>query len=163
MKHAPAAALTVDWESGEGRVEIGTALAQAHPRLRRDVLADWKDEIEALLAEAEGALKPDQQDAELVRQRERNQRRRLMCETLEGRTIRLAEPLVNGDVLLHLSNGTAVVLYAYDEDVKLEAVEADRARLHAAKAGTGDYYVREDLPQTRAGDDLPPAPASPAH
>ncbi|MCM5679514.1 hypothetical protein M8A51_08215 [Schlegelella sp. S2-27] len=156
MTHSSAATLSVDWESGEGRLDIGTLLAQAHPRLRRDVLADWKDEIERLLAEAQTALQPDQHDVELVQQRQRNLRRRLVCEKLEEQSIRMAEPLVNGDVLLHLSDGQAVVLYAYDEDVKLEAVDAQRARAHAAEAGTGDYYVREDLPEAPAVDAYTP-------
>lgn len=156
MTHSSAATLSVDWESGEGRLDIGAPLTQAHPRLRRDVLADWKDEIERLLAEAEAALRPDQHDVELQQQRQRNLRRRQVCDRLEGQTIRMAEPLVNGDVLLHLPDGEAVVLYAYDEDVKLEAVDAQRARAHAAQAGTGDYYVREDLPQAPAGDPYTP-------
>lgn len=158
MKHTPTAELMVDWESGEGRLELGSALAQAHPRLRRDVLLDWKDQIEALLAEAESALQPDQHDVELTQQRLRNQRRRAVCEKIEGQTIRLAEPLVNGDVLLHLADGHVVVIYAYDEDVKLETVDAHRARAHAAKAGTGDYYLREDLPEPPAAE--PSAPPS---
>ena len=66
------------------------------------------------------------------------------------------QSLLNGDVLLHLSDGDAVVLYAYDEDVKLEAVDAQRARSHAAQAGTGDYYVREEPPQAPAGDPYTP-------
>ena len=156
MTHSSAATLSVDWESGEGRLDIGTLLAQAHPRLRRDVLADWKDEIERLLAEAEAALQPDRHDAELAQQRQRNLRRRRVCDALEGQTLQMAEPLVNGDVLLHLSDGHAVVLYAYDEDVKLEAVDAQRARVHAAQAGTGDYYVREDLPEAPASEPYTP-------
>lgn len=158
MKHIPAAELTVDWDSGEGRLALGSALAQAHPRLRRDVLADWKDQIDALIAEAQAALQPDQQDVELAQQRLRNQRRRAVCERIEGETIRLAEPLVNGDVLLHFTDGHVVVLYAYEEDVKLETVDAHRARAHAAKAGTGDYYVREDTPEAPALE--PPAAPS---
>ena len=158
MKEPAPATLSVDWESGEGRLVLGDSLAQAHARLRRDVLADWRDEIEHLLAEAEAALQPDQHDVELAQQRQRNLRRRLVCERLQGQTIHLAEPLVNGDVLLHFADGSAVVLYAYDEDVKLEAVDAMRARVHAARAGTGDYYLREDLPEAPLNE--PPRPAN---
>ncbi|MCW7538664.1 hypothetical protein OOT46_12505 [Aquabacterium sp. A7-Y] len=139
--------LKLDWESGEGRVEVGEAFAEAHARFRRDVLADWKDEIERLLQQAEDALDPQRADQEIAEQRQRNLQRRRLCEELGGQTIKLAEPLVNGDVLMHLSDGRSVVLYAYDEDVKLERVDPLRARLHAQKACAGDVYVREDPPE----------------
>ncbi|AKJ28094.1 hypothetical protein [Caldimonas brevitalea] len=156
------AALTVDWESGEGRLQLSEELAKAPARFRADVLADWKDELERLLAAAEAALEPRKQEQEIARQRQRNQQRRRLCEELAGQTVELAEPLVNGDVMLHLANGSALVLYAYDEDVKLETVDPVRARLHAQKGCAGDTYVREDPPQPpqRAAEPAAPVLAS---
>lgn len=154
-----AATLKVDWESGVGRVELEPAFAQAPAGFRRDALADWNDEIESLLQVAVSELEPDRHAEELRLQRERNLRRRLMCERLEGQTIVMAEPMVNGDVMLHLGNGEAVVLYAYDEDVKLEHVNPARARRQAEEAGLGDYYVREDAPHTASAGSEQPAPS----
>ena len=144
MSHAPA--LHVDWESGEGRIHLGE-LAQAPARFRRDVLVDWKGEIEHLLGAVEADLHPEKQREQTGDQRAQNRRRRLLCERLSGATIQLAEPLVNGDVLLHLADGSAIVLFARGEDVKLQRIDdpAD-ARLHASRAGTGDLYLREDAP-----------------
>ncbi len=154
-----AATLKVDWESGIGRVEVETAFAQAPAGLRRDALRDWTDELDMLLELAVSELEPHRRTEELRLQRERNLRRRLMCERLEGQTIVMAEPLVNGDVMLHLGNGEAVVLYAYDEDVKLEHVNPARARRQAEEAGLGDYYVREDAPHTASARSEQPAPS----
>ena len=114
-----------------------------------------------LLELAVSELEPHRRTEELRLQRERNLRRRLMCERLEGQTIVMAEPLVNGDVMLHLGNGETVVLYAYDEDVKLEHVNPARARRHAEEAGLGDYYVREDAPRTASAGSEQPAPSFP--
>ncbi|WKB52377.1 hypothetical protein [Eleftheria terrae] len=152
--------LTLDWESGEGRIEVDAAFSATHARFRRDVLADWQDEIALLIEQAEAELDPGRAEQEIAEQRQRNLQRRRLCEELAGLTIELAEPLVNGDVLLHLSDGHSVVLYAYEEDVKLESVDPGRARLHAQKACAGDVYVREDLPSPGAAEPTPPRLAS---
>jgi hypothetical protein len=146
MSEAPA--LKVDWESGEGRVEIGERLRNAPARLRYDVLADWKDEIESLLRDAETQLHPEKRHLQVHYQRANNLRRRALCERLSGHTIEMAEPLVNGDVLLHLRSGRSVVLYAFHEDIKLDVVNDVRhARRYAAQSNTGDYYLREEPPE----------------
>lgn len=143
-------ALTVDWISGEGNVELGERLAAASPSFRRDVLADWKGEIDALSNEADAALNPDKREQQERDQRTQNSRRRQLCERLSGQTILHAEPLVNGDVLLHLVSGKTVVLYARHEDVKFDVVaDAAHARRHATRDGTGDWYVREDMHEDR--------------
>lgn len=138
-------ALTVDWVSGEGAVVLGERLAKAAAGFRRDVLSDWKDQIASLTVAAEAELHPDKRDQRVRDQRAQNSRRRKLCERLSGQTILLAEPLVNGDVLLHLVSGRTVVLYARHEDVKFDVVtDAAHARHHATRDGTGDWYVRED-------------------
>lgn len=146
----------VDWDCGEGKFCLPRPLAEAPAGFRYDVLADWKDQIDLLHRDAEAALYPDKRSHELQSQRVQNERRRLLCERLAGHTIVLAEPLVNGDVLLHLSTGKAVVLYAHAEDVKLEVVaDAAHARSLAARDGTGDFYLREDPPELPGFDTLP--------
>lgn len=143
--------LNVDWESGEGRLQMGERLGRAPAGLRQDVLNDWKVEIEALLRATEHELAPDRPQVRLQSQRIQNTRRRMLCERLAGMTIEMAEPLVNGDVLLHLSNGRSLVLFARDEDVKLDVVnDVDHARRYAEKAGTGDHYLREEPSEQRA-------------
>ncbi|MBA2722657.1 MAG: hypothetical protein H0U56_07105 [Methylibium sp.] len=138
----------IDWECGEGGVCLPRPLAEAPAGFRYDVLADWKDRIDRLHRDAESALYPDKRSRELQSQRVQNERRRLLCERLSGRTVVMAEPLVNGDVLLHLDTGKAVVMYAHAEDVKLEVVaDPGHARRLAARDGTGDFYLREDLPE----------------
>lgn len=135
---------TVDWECGEGSVCLPRPLAEAPPGFRYDVLVDWKDRIDRLHRDAEATLYPDKRGRELQSQRVNNERRRVLCEALAGHTIVMAEPLVNGDVLLHLQTGKAVVLYARGEDVKLEVVaDPGHARRLAARDGTGDFYLRE--------------------
>lgn len=142
--------LTIDWESGEGGVCLGEAFAKAPARFRFDVIADWKDQIERLFSAAEAELYPDKRDQRAHYQRAQNTRRRELCEKLAGHTIELAEPLVNGDVLLHLRAGKTVVLYANDEDVKIDVVaDVSHARRFASKDGTGDYYVREETHEDR--------------
>lgn len=149
MNEAPL--LKVDWDSGEGRLEMGEALARAPAALRLDVLNDWKVELDALLQATEQELSPDRVKKKLQAQRVQNTRRRMLCERLAGMTIRAAEPLVNGDVLLHLSNGRCLVLFARDEDVKLDVVnDVEHARRFADKAGTGDHYLREEPSEQRA-------------
>jgi hypothetical protein len=129
----------VDWDSGEGDLQLGRRLAAAAPRFRYDVLADWRDRIDLLRDEAAAQADPDKRERELQRQREQNARRRELCEQLSGVTIAMAEPLVNGDVLLHLASGQTVVLYA-----RLDRVaDAAHARRYALQDGTGDWYVRE--------------------
>lgn len=143
MNEAPL--LKVDWESGEGRLEMGEELARAPAALRLDVLKDWKVELDALLQATEHELSPDRAKKKLQAQRIQNTRRRILCERLAGMTVSAAEPLVNGDVLLHLGNGRCVVVFARDEDVKLDVVnDVEHARRFADKAGTGDHYLRED-------------------
>ncbi|WP_119156941.1 hypothetical protein [Caldimonas tepidiphila] len=149
MNEAPT--LKVDWESGEGHLEMGERLARAPAGLRLDVLKDWKVELDALLQATEHELSPDRAKRKLQAQHIQNTRRRMLCERLTGLTIRSAEPLVNGDVLLHLSNGRCIVLFARDEDVKLDVVsDVEHARRFADKAGTGDHYLREDASEQRA-------------
>jgi hypothetical protein len=153
-------ALQVDWESGEGTVRLPLPLAAAPASFRYDVLGDWKDQIELLHRDAEAAVYPDKRRRELQSQCVQNERRRLLCERLAGHTIVMAEPLVNGDVLLHLASGRAVVLYARAEDVKLDVVtDADHARRLAAQDGTGDFYLREDRPAAVQADEAPHAGA----
>ena len=143
-------ALTVDWVSGEGGIDLGERLANAAPGFRRDVLSDWRNQIDSLCSEAEAELHPERREQQVRDQRAQNSRRRLLCERLSGESIVLAEPLVNGDVLLHLASGRAVVLYARHEDVKVDVVEdASHARRHATRDGTGDWYVREDPHEDR--------------
>lgn len=138
------ALLRVDWESGEGEVELGGLLDGAPARFRRDVLKDWKQRIDMLLAEAEDALHPGRDAERLRAQHGHNGLRRRLCEQLGGQRIEAAEPLVNGDVLLHLQGGRHVVLFARDEDVKLEVVsDLGHARRYAARQAPGDYYLRE--------------------
>lgn len=149
MSDAPT--LEMDWDSGEGRLQMGDRLARAPAGLRRDVLNDWKVEIDALLLAAEHELSPDSTRLRLQTQRIQNTRRRMLCERLTGMTIEAAEPLVNGDVLLHLAGGRCLVLFARDEDVKLDVVNnVDHARSYAEKAGTGDHYLREEPSEQRA-------------
>jgi len=148
--------LKVDWECGEGSVRLPSPLADASPGFRYDVLADWKDQIDLLHRDAEAALYPDKPLRELRSQSAHNERRRDLCERLAGHTIVMAEPLVNGDVLLHLASGKAVVLYALAEDVKLEVVaDVGHARRFAAEDGTGDFYLREDRPSVLMPEDAP--------
>ena len=143
-------AVSVDWVSGEGDVDLGERLAEAPAGFRRDVLSDWKDRIDALLKEAEAELHPERQEQQAKAQRLDNSRRRRLCERLSGQAILLAEPLVNGDVLLHLVSGKTVVLYARNEDVKIDTVaDAAHARRYAKQDGTGDWYVREDAQEDR--------------
>lgn len=143
MDESPA--LEVDWECGEGRLHLGSRLLEAPARLRHDVLSDWKDQVEQLLRETEHSLYPDRRSELLRRQRVENARRRTLCARLSGQTIRLVEPLVNGDLLLHLGNGRTLVLYAAHEDVKVDVVgDPAHARAHAQRDNTGDYYVREE-------------------
>ena len=149
MNEAPT--LKVDWESGEGHLDMGERLSRAPAGLRLDVLKDWKVELDALLQATEHELSPDHAKRRLQSQRVQNTRRRMLCERLAGLTIRAAEPLVNGDILLHLSNGRCLVLFARDEDVKLDIVnDIERARRFADKAVTGDHYLREDPAEQRA-------------
>jgi hypothetical protein len=145
-----ASTLTIDWESGEGGVRVGADFRKAPARFRYDVLADWKDQIDRLFATAEAELYPDKRDQLAHYQRAQNTRRRELCERLAGHTVDLAEPLVNGDVLLHLSTGKTVVLYANNEDVKVDVVaDVAHARRFASRDGTGDYYLREETPEDR--------------
>lgn len=143
MDESPA--LKVDWECGEGSVHLGGMLRDAPVRFRYDVLSDWKDQIDHLLREAHRGLYPEQQTQTLHRQRAHNARRRKLCATLSGQTIEMVEPLVNGDLLLHLRSARTVVLYASHEDVKLDVVtDVSHARHYASQDNTGDYYVREE-------------------
>ena len=148
MSEAPA--LKVDWESGEGDLDLGERLRNAPARLRYDVLADWKDEIDLLFRDAEAELYPEKRDLQVEYQRANNLRRRALCERLSGHTVEMAEPLVNGDVLLHLQAGRTVVLYAFHEDIKLDVVtDVRHARRYAAQSNTGDYYLREEPQEAR--------------
>lgn len=141
----------VDWECGVAEFEPGERLDSAPAEFRRDVLSDWKTAIDALLGEAVAELEPDRALRHARDQRVHNHKRRRLCEQLSGQTIVLAEPLVNGDVLLHLQSGRAVVLYAHREDVKLDTIaDAAAARRYAVGHGTGDWYVREDAHEERA-------------
>lgn len=141
-KDAPA--LGVDWASGEGSLALPPPLAEAPAAFRYDVLSDWKDQIELLHRDAEAALYPERRRRALDAQLQLNERRRSLCERLAGHRIEMAEPLANGDVLLHLGSGKALVLYAHREDVKLEVVaDTGHARRLAAADGTGDFYLRE--------------------
>jgi hypothetical protein len=150
MKDSTTAALTIDWDSGEGALRLGERFAKAPARFRFDVLADWKDQVDRLYGAAESELYPDKRDQRAHYQRAQNTRRRELCEKLGGHTIDLAEPLVNGDVLLHLRGGKTVVLYANDEDVKVDVVaDVAHARRFASRDGTGDYYVREETHEDR--------------
>lgn len=144
MREAGVALLTVDWQSGEGALELGDLLESAPLAFRRDVLADWQAQIGVLLAQAQAQLYPEDREELVRRQRLHNGLRRELCEGLGGQRIELAEPLVNGDVLLHLQGGSRVVFYAHREDVKVEVVaNAAEARSLAAADATGDYYLRE--------------------
>lgn len=143
-KDEAATALHVDWECGQGSMTLGRRFDDAPARFRYDVLADWKAQIERLFLAAEADLHPEQQRRRSDERERFNQRRRLLCEQLAGQRIAVAEPLVNGDVLLHLDGGKALVLFARDEDVKLDIVaDTGHARRRAAADGTGDYYLRE--------------------
>ena len=145
MSESPA--LHIDWESGEGRIHVGHQLTQSPARFRYDVLADWKGEIDHMLRAVERELHPQRPAEQLEDQRTQNRRRRVLCERLSGANIRMAEPLVNGDVLLHLADGSTVVVFARHEDVKFDVIDTpQRARAYAQRAGTGDYYLREDAP-----------------
>lgn len=145
-----ACGLSIDWESGEGAVRVGTAFEKAPARFRYDVLADWKDQVDRLFAAVEAELFPELREQRAHYQRAQNTRRRELCEKLAGHTVDVAEPLVNGDVLLHLRAGKTVVLYANNEDVKVDVVaDVAHARRFASKDGTGDYYVREETPEDR--------------
>ena len=156
------ALLRVDWESGEGEVELGGLLDGAPPRFRRDVLKDWKQRIDMLLAEAEDALHPGRDAERLRAQRGHNGLRRRLCEQLAGQRIEAAEPLVNGDVLLHLQGERHVVLFARDEDVKLEVVaDLAHARRYAARQVHGDYYLREEAVSDAQVPGTEPAVAPP--
>jgi hypothetical protein len=138
-------ALTIDWDSGEGGLRLAAAFERAPLRFRYDVLADWKDQIDRLFGQVENELFPEKRDQRAHYQRAQNTRRRELCERLAGHTLETAEPLVNGDVLLHLKGGKAVVVYANNEDVKIDVVaDVGHARRFASKDGTGDYYVREE-------------------
>lgn len=137
--------LRVDWACGLGEFEPGDRLDEAPAEFRRDVLRDWKDAIDAMLDEADTEIEPDRSVRRTRDQRAQNAKRRQLCERLTGETIELAEPLVNGDVLLHLRGGQTVVLYAQREDVKVDTVtDAAAARRYAHEHGTGDWYVREE-------------------
>lgn len=137
-------ALHVDWETGQGEIDLGR-LADLPAAFRRDVLRDWQRQIEQELFRVENELQPEKRADALHDQRFQNARRRAMCERLSGAHVLLAEPLVNGDVLLHLQGGDTVVMFARHEDVKFNVVrDADRARHFASTDNTGDYYVRED-------------------
>lgn len=137
--------LFIDWESGEGHLRLGAAFEGAPARFRFDVLSDWKDQIDRLYSHVENELYPEKRDQRAHYQRAQNTRRRELCERLAGHTIEAAEPLVNGDVLLHLKAGKTVVVYANNEDVKIDVVaDVAHARRFAQKDGTGDYYVREE-------------------
>ena len=141
-------ALRVDWETGEGEIDLGR-LAQMPAAFRRDVLRDWQRHIEQALFRAEDELQPDKRMDALHDQRFQNARRRAMCERLSGAEVLLAEPLVNGDVLLHLRGGDTVDMFARQEHVQINVVRhADRARHYATTDTTGDYYVREDYAPT---------------
>lgn len=138
--------VSVDWATGEASVSLGQRLEAAPTRMRHDVLADCKRDIDALLDATEAELWPERRDRVAAEQRKLNARRRELCERLAGQTIAMAEPLVNGDVLLHLASGRAMVLYARHEDVKVELVDDARsARRLANEDGTGDWYVREHV------------------
>lgn len=144
MRDAGVALLTVDWQSGEGALELGDLLEAAPLAFRRDVLADWQAQIGMLLAQVQAQLHPEDREELVRRQRLHNGLRRELCEGLGGQRIELAEPLVNGDILLHLQGGSRVVFYAHREDVKVEVVaNAAEARSLAAADATGDYYLRE--------------------
>lgn len=148
MKDSPS--LTVNWDSGEGDLALGRRLENAPASLRRDVLLDWQHQIELLLKITEAELHPERAARKARQQRELNTLRRMLCERLSGQVIELAEPLVNGDVLLHLRSGRTVVLYARHEDVKFDVVtDVMHARRYAMKDGTGDYYLREETPEDR--------------
>ena len=143
--------LRVDWDCGQGELHASERFNASPPTFRRDVLSDWKQAIDALFDAADAELQPDRRERVVRDQRVHNERRRQLCEQLSGQAIVLAEPLVNGDVLLHLQSGRAVVLYARREDVKIDVVsDARRARRYATEDGTGDWYVREDAPEDHA-------------
>jgi hypothetical protein len=139
--------VAIDWDCGSAALSLGRRLAGASARLRADVLADLRDQVEALLGEARAEADPEEPTRRRVSQQRENARRRQLCERLAGHTIQHAEPLVNGDVLLHLLGGRALVLWARHEDVKLDVVDDPmHARRHAANDGTGDFYLREAGP-----------------
>jgi hypothetical protein len=149
-KETTPSTLTIDWDSGEGAVRLAEAFGKAPARFRYDVLADWKDQVDRLFATVEAELYPDKRDQLAHYQRAQNTRRRELCEKLAGHTVDLAEPLVNGDVLLHLTSGKTVVLYANNEDVKIDVVaDVAHARRFASRDGTGDYYLREETQEDR--------------
>lgn len=145
--------LTVDWASGEGDLRLGERLGAAAPRFRYDVLSDWKDRIDLLRDAAASLAFPERRERQIHHQRSHNARRRELCEQLTGASIVLAEPLVNGDVLLHLQSGQTLVVYAQHEDVKLDRVaDAAAVRRHALQDCAGDWYVREPARQDRLAD-----------
>lgn len=140
-------ALIVDTFAGEGRVELGENFKQEDKLFQFDVLGDWYRQIRELYDAAEEAMAPG---AKALGQRFANWRRRKTCETLEGLTIQKAEPLVNGDVMLSLSDGRVLVFKAETEDVHICAVPAgseDAARQYAESMVSPGYFTEEPSEQ----------------
>lgn len=136
--------ISIDWDAGEGSLELGTRLEREHPLFKVDVLSDIKYQADMAYQAAFEELMPGQQGRQ---QREQNLQRRIAVESLVGLTVTAAQPLINGHVVIQWSNGTVTVLCADNSDVNLRA--ADSIEEAAAFVGEhfGDKYTAEPTPE----------------
>ncbi len=133
--------IRINWDTGEGRLELGDRFSQADALFRSDVLSDIAGQANALYEEACSDLFPGM-NARL--QRFQNQHRQHQTATLVGQTIKAAKALRNGDVALELGDGRVVVFAATDEDVKICTTPSMAAAIRYAADCPTDCY--EKLP-----------------
>lgn len=143
-------AVIVNWDSGEGRFEMGLNLEQEHPLFQVDVLGDIKHDVEAAYEEAFDDLYPGQRGRT---QRKVNQQRRAAAEHMVGKTIQAAVPLRNGDLALELSDGSVVVMCTPTEDVWVrQAQSIEQAQAYANTACPHTWFVDEPTEEDRAAE-----------
>jgi hypothetical protein len=127
----------IDWDGGEGRLDLGTRLKAEDPLFKADVLKDISEQARSFYEDACDEMFPGM-EARL--QKLKNQRRRHHTASLTGQTIKGATALRNGDVALQLSDGRVFVICAQDEDVAIaESPSMAAAIEYAAECPTDKY------------------------
>lgn len=132
--------LNVDWNSAEGRIDLGERFNEQNNIFKVDVLSDWHGQLTELLAAAKEELYPGLADAIRL---EENQARRIECEALAGFFIERATVVPTGHICLELSGGRVLVVAARGP-VQLVEVPAVEGVIRAADAAfSGDFYLEE--------------------
>lgn len=137
--------LDIDWEAGEGSVDLGEQFLEQPPLFQLDVLSDWLEDLTELRAEAFEATFPGQ---EQIEREQANLRRRLAMETLVGQTITSAQLLSTGHVVMVLSNGATVALVADTPLSLVPVASVEAAHARGDRMGFGRRHLEE--PSTTA-------------